>query len=304
MMQARTNDDGDGCGSAGTIGAENEENEDELNSICVQANQQKRADMPSLLQVERMSLQDVQADDEENDSNGGDEDEENQSRENQDNQDNKNNKATTTRTATRAASSSSRRSSKKTLQQSNRAVLLCIRRVLAAVLVLSAIAVSVSVYRYISLQEEHEFTAQFDSDAQKILSDIGTNFDLTMGAADAFMLRLVAHAHATHATWPMVPPLPDLAVQSAKLLSQTNSIYMAFYPLVVAGSSGEHQTRAAWENFTRYNDAWVDEALRVQANNPNFHGTVVEGYNYTRSYSIWTNQGLEPPDAEGPVSLF
>ena len=40
--------------------------------------------------------------------------------------------------------------------------------------------------------------------------------------------------HATpDATWPYIV-LPDWAIVAAKLLSETNSIYMAFYPLITA----------------------------------------------------------------------
>ena len=41
--------------------------------------------------------------------------------------------------------------------------------------------------------------------------------------------------------------IPDLAVQAAKLIAQTESIYFAFYPLI----TGEQRTE--WENFTYVN---------------------------------------------------
>lgn len=162
---------------------------------------------------------------------------------------NDNNMATTTTT-----SRSDQKSNKAATEMINRAhAVRWIRRIFVVVLVCSTAAVAAGVYIYTASQERHQFVTQFDSDSEKLLVNIGQNMDLTMGAADAFMLHVVAQARSSPQAWPFVPPLPDLAVQSAKLLSRTNSIYMAFYPLV------QQEDRATWENFTRYNDDWVDK---------------------------------------------
>lgn len=167
-----------------------------------------------------------------------------------------------------------------------------LRWTLVFVLVASAVAVAVVVYFYTSGKEQDELQVQFNSDADKLLASVGNNFVMTMGAADDFMHRVIYHTRAANATWPFVPPLEGLAVQASKLMSLTNSIYLAFYPLIQADQ------REAWENFTRSNDGWVEEALRVQASDPNFHGPILE--DYEKSYAIWRNEGPEPQDAPGP----
>ena len=158
-----------------------------------------------------------------------------------------------------------------------------LRTLLVIVLLLAAIIVSVAAYYYTYTEERNAFREQFESDALKIFEDIGRNFDLTMGAADSFMIRVISQAKSTDAVWPMVT-IPDLAVQAAKLIAQTDSICLAFYPLI----TGEQ--RANWENFTKPNDEWVDEALKIQASNPNFHGPILK--NYTKSHTIWGTKGL------------
>lgn len=156
---------------------------------------------------------------------------------------------------------------------------------------MSAVVVSVSIYMYSSAEEVDSFQSQFESDAFKLFEAIGTNFDLTMGAADAFMIRVVSQAKSTDAVWPMVT-IPDLAVQAAKLIATTNAIYFAFYPLI----AGEQ--RSAWENFTKDNDGWVEESLKVQARNPNFHGPILE--DFPISHTIWNNEGPVPEESPGP----
>ena len=123
------------------------------------------------------------------------------------------------RTVSKSQKNQSLRSSNDSRQSSRAFRIRCLRYCLAIVLVCSAVAVSVAVFFYTSRSEQEKFTSQFRSDAQKLLNGVGTNFVLTMSAADAFMLRVVAHARATNASWPFVAPLPDLAVQSTKLLS-------------------------------------------------------------------------------------
>lgn len=166
-----------------------------------------------------------------------------------------------------------------------------LRMLLIVALLCSGIIVAVLIHMYTSSEEEGSFESQFESDAQKLFESIGTNFDLTMGAADAFMFRIISQAKSTGSVWPYVT-IPDLAVQAAKLISQTDSIYFAFYPLITGAQ------RKEWENFTRHNDGWVEESLRVQSRNPNFYGPTLE--NYTTSNVIWRNEGPESEDNPGP----
>lgn len=167
-----------------------------------------------------------------------------------------------------------------------------LRWLLGAVLIGSTAAVVAAVYVSRANQEQHDFDSQLASDADKLLTDIGSNIVSTMAAADAFMFRLLSYVHSSSdVTWPFFV-LPDLAVQSHKLMSETNSIYLAIYPVITK------EQRPKWENFTKHNHDWVEKALRVQSRNPFFRGRLLT--NYTISNTIWRNQGPEPEDAPGP----
>lgn len=158
-------------------------------------------------------------------------------------------------------------------------------------LVAFAVLASLGIYFFTFNEEERSFVSQFESDAMKMFEDIGRSLDLTMGAADAFTVRVISQVKSTKSVWPFVT-IPDWAVQSAKLIVQTDSIYVALYPLIT------QEERADWENFTKYNDDWVEEALEVQANNPNFHGPILK--NYTKSHAIWDLEGPVAEDHPGP----
>lgn len=187
-----------------------------------------------------------------------------------------------------------------------------LRRILVAALVVSAVVVAVSIFAYISGRERDAFESQLQSDAAKLLTGVGRNWKMTMSAADSFMYQVVYQSRSqvvfsntacidtinnsnatstSTTTWPLVT-IPGLAVQAAKIISQTNSFYMAFYPKI------EKDQRARWENFTRDNDAWVEESLAIQARNPNFQGPILT--NYSKSKTIWRNEGPEDDDADGP----
>ena len=66
---------------------------------------------------------------------------------------------------------------------------------------------------------------------------------------------------------------PDFAVRAAKLRSLTKTVVLLQCHLVV------DENRQAWENYTVDHDSWVDEALDVQREDPNFQGIQVEQWN-------------------------
>ena len=70
---------------------------------------------------------------------------------------------------------------------------------------------SCAVYYFASQEEWETFTTQFASDANKLLTNIGRNFDATMGAADAFMHQVVSQRNNNNndnndnsVKWPMI----------------------------------------------------------------------------------------------------
>lgn len=176
----------------------------------------------------------------------------------------------------------------------NGAVLVAI---LAIVALVAGLVVKFSVDETQNRQQQDQQRAEkdvrkkFEYDSRRLMENLGARLDLTMRAADAFMFSVISESHSSDAQWPLVT-IPDLAVRSAKLLSQTKSMYMAFYPLITA------EKRAEWENFTKYNDEWVEEGLLFQSRNPNFHGPLLERYSV--SSLIWNNEGPENIKNPGP----
>jgi len=146
---------------------------------------------------------------------------------------------------------------------------------------------------YTTDNDEAVFRQTFEHDAQLLLDRLGARFDLTMRAADAFMIQVISQGRhdAKGLGWPHIN-VPDLPVQAAKLLSQTKSIHMAFYPFITADE------RLEWENFTKYNHDWVEESLQFQSRNPNFHGPIFTEYNI--SNVLWDNEGPLDYDCPGP----
>jgi hypothetical protein len=99
-----------------------------------------------------------------------------------------------------------------------------IRMIILAALVASTVSVACVVYFYTSDSEEEAFEKQFTSDSLKVFEAIGTSLDLTLGAADAFIVKVVSHARFSNSTWPFVT-IPDFAVQAAKLLGSSAPVF-------------------------------------------------------------------------------
>jgi len=77
------------------------------------------------------------------------------------------------------------------------------RIILLITLLLSTVVVCASVFLYIDNAEQEEFRRQFNSDSEKVLDSFGKVFDDTLGATDAFALKIVAHARYSNSTWPV-----------------------------------------------------------------------------------------------------
>ena len=132
-----------------------------------------------------------------------------------------------------------------------------------AALVLSALTVALAVYYYLRNAEQTEFENKFDDDAIKVLASLGSNVDLTLGAADALATSIVSVARATNQTWPYVT-IPDFAVQAGKVLSLSSAYIINLYILV------QDEQRAAYEAYMAQNNAWVDETILLHDKDSSF----------------------------------
>ena len=60
-----------------------------------------------------------------------------------------------------------------------------------AVLLSSTVGMAVATYLFTSSNEQREFETRFCDDANKILGDLGTKIDLSLGAVDALVVNAV-----------------------------------------------------------------------------------------------------------------
>jgi hypothetical protein len=160
-----------------------------------------------------------------------------------------------------------------------------LRLAVLLVMTLSAVAVALSVYFYTSGSEQDEFETQFTSDSIKVLESVGLTLDTTFGAADAFVLKLVAYARYSNSSWPYVT-LPAHAVQAAKLLSLSKAFYVSQSHLV------SEEQRALWEPYSVANNAWVYEAIEVEKKAARFDG-LLDGPILT-SPNLYDSSGIRP----------
>jgi class 3 adenylate cyclase len=184
-----------------------------------------------------------------------------------------------------------RKSDKVQIANAENNLVFWIRMIVLAVLVASTVMVALVVYFYCSNTEKDEFEQQFTSDSLKVFEAVGTSLDLTLGNADLFIVKILSYARYTNSTWPFVTT-PDFAVQAAKLLGGTAAFHSNVYPLV------SKNQRAAWEQYSLLNDAWVEESINVQARNKNYNGPILTEYETLGI--IHNNFGLVAQSVPGP----
>jgi hypothetical protein len=132
-----------------------------------------------------------------------------------------------------------------------------IRAIVTAVVILSTLAVALSVFYYMNNTEHKRFVYRFKSDSFQILESIGSTFDRSLGSIDAFAVGLVSSVKQSNQTWPYVS-LSDFPVQSSKILSLSKGILFIVYNYIT------HQQRPLWNRYSSSHDGWVDESLDVQ----------------------------------------
>ncbi|CAB9511296.1 Receptor-type guanylate cyclase gcy [Seminavis robusta] len=157
-----------------------------------------------------------------------------------------------------------------------------IRLLVVVVLVASALAVSISVYRYMSGSEEEAFETKFESDADKVLEAMGKTLDQTVGATDAFIRQIVSHARHSNSTWPFVT-MPDYGLHAGKLLKLSKDFTCSICVFV------EPDQREDWLEYANDNLHWVDEAKAIQDKDPDW--TKSQDFVNTINYDLWGFDG-------------
>jgi hypothetical protein len=165
----------------------------------------------------------------------------------------------------------------------------CLRSLAFLVLIVSAIATSLAVFFYITSTEKDEFETQYNSDAKKVLESVGKALDDTLGATDAFIVKMIAYADDSNSTWPFVT-MSHFAVQATKLLKLSKAIRINMSHIV------QPEQRAEWQKYASNNDGWIDESIDIQEKNEDWKHSVDREYN--TSYEL---VGFAPDFSVGPI---
>jgi len=154
-----------------------------------------------------------------------------------------------------------------------------LRFVVLMCLVASSIAVSLSVFIFFRRAEIKNFEVQFTSDAEKVLEAVGRTIDDTLGATDAFIVKLVTYAKYSNSTWPFVT-MPSFALHASKVLELSEAIHVSVKPLVRADQ------RERWEEYSAKNDVWIQESLDIQENLEDWRHPIIREFNVTGLMTI------------------
>lgn len=107
-------------------------------------------------------------------------------------------------------------------------VVLTLRILVIAVLLASTGVMAWSVHNYLQTAEQDEFREEFSSAADKVLTSMGGNLDLTLGAIDAMTVSFVSYARDNNQSWPFVT-VPDFAVRATKARRLARAIYLTMH---------------------------------------------------------------------------
>ena len=188
-----------------------------------------------------------------------------------------------------------------------------VKRLKCAILLfftLTAVGVATAffVYRnYNTRTQETAFKKKFKEEAENMLASIGANLDSTLGAADAFVISMLAQAEESRQTYPYVT-INNFGVQAGKFLKNSGAKYIATYSMVPKGE------RLKWENYTSTHNQWIDRSIEIQSRDPGYTGPEItqefidENYkgnhdlihDYDEAIFGWGSNSTDGVDHEGP----
>jgi hypothetical protein len=160
-----------------------------------------------------------------------------------------------------------------------------LRLVVIFILVASAICVALAAFFYTSSSEYSKFEENFQDDAFKVLHTVGSGVENTFSSLDLLATTMVSYARARKYEWPFVT-LPDYANRVSK--TQTMSVSLALWCVMIV----EAKLRTTWEDYAWSNRGMVQETLKVQATDVNYHGPTYE--DVPLNHSIHSDYGPLP----------
>ena len=188
-----------------------------------------------------------------------------------------------------------------------------VKRLKCAILLfftLTAVGVATAffVYRnYNTRTQETAFKKKFKDEAENMLATIGANLDSTLGAADAFVLSMLAQAEDSGQTYPYVT-VNNFGVQAGKFLKNSGAKYISTFVMV------PKDERLKWENYTSTHNQWVNRSIEIQSRDPGYTGPEITQEfieeNYKGSYDLihdydeaifgWGGNSTDGVDHQGP----
>eukprot|EP00538_Stauroneis_constricta_P004292 CAMPEP_0119565374 /NCGR_PEP_ID=MMETSP1352-20130426/29797_1 /TAXON_ID=265584 /ORGANISM="Stauroneis constricta, Strain CCMP1120" /LENGTH=876 /DNA_ID=CAMNT_0007614265 /DNA_START=1 /DNA_END=2631 /DNA_ORIENTATION=- len=129
------------------------------------------------------------------------------------------------------------------------------RLVVFAILMASALAVSILVYYYIEGDERKDFETQFETHAQRILELFHKSVEDKLKVLDSFSSTITSYALDTGATFPNVT-VPNFEVRGCNTRVLAEGLLMYYVPVVLA------KDRAGWEAYAMQNHGHLVESYR------------------------------------------
>lgn len=137
-----------------------------------------------------------------------------------------------------------------------------IRVMVLLFLIMSTIVTACLVYFSTRNGEQEQFEADFEDLAAKVLNNLGSSIEASLGAMDSFVVSIVSFAQYNNMTWPYVT-IPNYGTQASKVRSVTKSI------LLVQIQSVLSDQRLQWDEYSlNVGPTWVDQNIAVQNADP------------------------------------
>ena len=163
---------------------------------------------------------------------------------------------------------------------------------LALVLVVSTVVCAFGVHRFVRHSERTDFRIHYDHAARKVLDTVGKTIDTTMGATDSMAVSMASFAAHMNLQWPYVT-MPSFYLNTKKIHDLSKSVWTTVYHVVT------HEQREAWQNYTKYNNHWIDEDLAVESTDETFSGPIINEYENFDVIHGWDEYDKDEPGKVG-----
>jgi hypothetical protein len=158
----------------------------------------------------------------------------------------------------------------------------------------SAVGIALSVYHFVSMNENSQFEAKFKAEAAIVIYSIGNTVEKTIAALDGFAVAAVSSAHETNQTWPFVT-ISNFALRASKLLTPSEAFLLWIMPVV------SPDKRKQWGAYSVQHSDWALDALSVQDTWNNYFGPPREAFsNWEAQSSIFNRDRDLPQDKSRP----